>query len=140
MYIADVFSRGGRDLFADLEHLLDAVDRSHSTAIPSTTGLDVWANDDALQVTLDAPGLDPTSIDLSVLGDSLTVRANLAAPTDQRTWLRRERPTGAIARTVRLPYAVDNNQAKAQYRDGVLTVSLIRQAGSKPQRIVVQAA
>lgn len=140
MYLADVFPRSGRDLFADLERLL--TETEHSLATSSTTGLDLWANEDALQVALDAPGLDPASIDLSVLGDTLTIRAATSGTEadQQRSWLRRERPSGTFARSVHLPYAVDSERAEARYRDGVLTITLHRQAGSKPQRITVQAA
>jgi HSP20 family protein len=142
MYLSDVFSRSGRDLFSDLERLIDAVDSGHAaiTAGAATSGLDVWANDDALQVSLDAPGVDPASIDLSVLGDSLTIRGTALPVEGERSWLRRERSLATFARTVRLPYAVDADHAEARYANGVITVTLHRQAGSKPQRIAVKAA
>lgn len=138
MHLDPFFSRTHRDLFADLERLFEAVDRA-PLATSASQGLDVWANEDALQVVLDAPGLDPASIDCSVLGDTLTIRGQ-AVDAGGTGWLRRERPTGTLARTVRLPYAVDSDHAEARYRDGVLSITLHRQAGTKPQRIAVQAA
>jgi HSP20 family protein len=143
MFISDVFtSRGGRDLFADLERLIEAVDRGHAAVASSSasSNLDIWANDDALQVSLDAPGIDPASIDLTVLGDSLTIRGQALPSDGEREWLRRERAPATFARTVRLPYPVDAEHAEARYTDGVITATLHRQAGSKPQRISVQAA
>jgi HSP20 family protein len=147
MYLTDIFSRGGRDLFSDLERLIDAFDRSSASAFMSstaTTGLDLWANEDGLQVlqvTLDAPGLDPASIELAVLGDTLTIKAKAMDENDeQRTWLRKELSSGMFTRTVRLPYAVDAEHAEARYADGVISVTLQRQASSKPQRIAIKAA
>ena len=140
MHLTDHFSHGGRSLFTELERLIDAIDHATPSTATTAQGLDLWANDDALHVVLDAPGLDPASIDCSVLGDNLTIHGTASTTAAPTTVLRRERSSGTIARTVHLPYAVDGEHAEAHYRDGVLAITLHRRAGSKPQRIAVQAA
>jgi len=144
MYLAHALARPFAhqlyDPTTDMHRLFEALDYQYTSVTPSTNELDLYASDESLRLTIDAPGLDPASIDLSVLGDTLTIRATAAAAPTPRAWLRRERSANALTRTVHLPYAVDAEKAEARYRHGVISITLHRQAGSKPQRIAVQAA
>jgi HSP20 family protein len=128
--------------FSELERMLDRVGRlSAGRGRGETTPLNVWANDEALVVTADVPGLDPASIAISIVGDTLSVAGTrqLEQPKDA-AWHRRERGAYAVNRTIQLPFRVDPERTEAQVKDGVLTIALRRVESDKPRRIDVRAA
>lgn len=104
--------------------------------------LGVWANDDAVVVTADLPGVESDQVALHLADDILTVTATRSAPTlpAGATWVRHECQTGEIRRAVQLPYRVDPDQCEARLVNGVLTVALKRSASDRPRAIAVQAA
>lgn len=87
-----------------------------------------------------APGLDPASISVTAMGDQLTV-AGEKSPTGgevkQEDFHRNERAAGRFTRTISLPTAVDQDRAKAEYRDGILRITLPKAEEAKPKQIAV---
>lgn len=104
--------------------------------------LEVWVGEDGVMVHAPLPGITPDSLDISVLGQTVTLRGqrNPEPPAANEKFLRRERAVGTFSRSVQLPFRVDTAEVKAQYIDGVLTLTLPRSPEDKPQRINVQAA
>ncbi|MGQ0644997.1 MAG: Hsp20/alpha crystallin family protein [Elusimicrobiota bacterium] len=100
--------------------------------------LNVWADEDALEVTAELPGIDSKSLDVAVEGHTLTLRASRPVETPKESALsRRERPAGTFVRTLELPVRVDADKARASYKDGVLRVVFPRREADKPRRIAV---
>ncbi|HYE06465.1 MAG TPA: Hsp20/alpha crystallin family protein [Planctomycetota bacterium] len=135
----------GWDQFRDLERVLDefnrAVGRGRGFATGGDPAVNVWANDDAVVVTTELPGLDPASIAISVVGDTVTISGQ--RPDESRegaTWLRRERAPYEFSRSVSLPFAVDPDRAEARYAKGRLYLALRRPEEQKPKKIAVKAA
>ncbi|MDT8271740.1 MAG: Hsp20/alpha crystallin family protein [Desulfomonilia bacterium] len=92
-------------------------------------------------ITSEIPGIDPADLDLSVTGDTLTIKG-IRKPLvlgEGETWHRRERGYGNFFRTVQLPYTVDGNKIDAQYTQGVLRIVLPRAEADKPRKISVKA-
>jgi HSP20 family protein len=91
----------------------------------SPVPVDAYRRGDSFVVTLDLPGVDPNTIDLSVKKNVLTIKA-------ERSWQRvdgdeilmAERSQGAFARQLFLGEEVDRNGIKASYDEGVLTVRM----------------
>ena len=106
------------------------------------TPLSIWIGEDGGKISMPLPGVTADKIDISVLGDVVTLRGQRddTSRTDGTTYLRKERHSGAFHRQVQLPFRVDPQSVKASYIDGVLTVTLPRLAEDKAQRITVQAA
>ncbi len=102
--------------------------------------VNIWEEQDHFFVELEVPGLKPDNIDISVIGNELTVK--LQYP-DQKiegaTYHRRERPTGATARVVRLPAEVDASKVEASLEQGVLTIRLPKAEAARPKKIQVVA-
>lgn len=100
--------------------------------------------DDADNVYVEAllPGIDPAKIDMTILGDTLTLSGErqdeLEGSGNGRTWHRRERGTGKFLRSVELPVAIVTDKVKAEYRNGLLLVTLPKAAEAKPQKISVK--
>src|SRR4051812_35150120 len=80
--------------FSDVERMLDDLGRAYGRSRRlDGTALNVWANDEAVAVTAEVPGVDPGSIDLSIVGDTLTVAGKRevgAAEAKEANWHRRE--------------------------------------------------
>ena len=95
---------------------------------------------DALYVTALAPGLDPTAIQLTVQDNRLTIageKQRLAAEIQPEAFHRSERAAGKFVRTVPLPIDVEHEQVRADYKNGLLVVTLPKAEKAKPKQIPV---
>ena len=103
--------------------------------------INVWANEDGALVTAEVPGIDPDVLDISVVGDSLTISGKREpdALEEGAAYHRQERNHGAFARTFQLPFQVAADQVDAVYEKGVLNITLPRAAEDKPRKITVKA-
>jgi HSP20 family protein len=101
--------------------------------------LNVWGNADSVVVTAELPGLKVEDLDLNVVNNQLTMKGERKGdqPAEDAMCHRRERQTGSFVRTVRLPFAVENDKVTANYENGVLTVVMPRQEATKPKRIEI---
>jgi HSP20 family protein len=104
--------------------------------------LNVWGNSDRVVVMAELPGLDPNDLDVSVVNNQLTIKGERKSdqPAEDAVCHRRERDYGKFVRTVRLPFAVENDQVVAKYENGVLTITMPRQEATKPKRIEIKTA
>ncbi len=96
---------------------------------------DVYETADAFVIALDAPGLDREKMELDLDETHLTIRGERASDTD--TMRRNERPNGRFVRRFRVHAHVDRDNIKAVYQDGVLRVTLPRQAKPESQRVKI---
>lgn len=104
--------------------------------------LDVLEDDDNFHVTLNSPGVNKDDIQLSVLGDSLTIKGKKKAPAidKENRQIRCECRYGSFHRTVELPKSVQADAIKADYKDGILTITLPKAETVKPKKISVNVA
>jgi HSP20 family protein len=91
--------------------------------------VDVLETPDAYEIYGSVPGMAPEDVEISVLGDTMTIRGDrrsisLPEEGEGTHWLIRERHAGGFSRTITLPTAVRAEDASAEFRDGVLTVRL----------------
>jgi HSP20 family protein len=104
--------------------------------------LDVEERGDDYVVNAPIPGIKPEDVELSVLGETLHIRAERREERREdgegARWLLREQRYGAFERRVTLPSAVKTDQATAEFRDGVLTITLPKAEEAKERRIPVQ--
>lgn len=95
---------------------------------------------DHLYVEALLPGVDPDKVDMNVLGNTLSLsgeRLPADAGGNGRTWHRRERGTGKFLRTIELPVEIDPERVKAEYRNGLLCVTLPKAEAAKPKKISI---
>jgi HSP20 family protein len=88
------------------------------------------------------PGMTPADIDLTITGETLTIRGERKRVEGVKddSYRRQERPMGRWARTITLPDRVDSAQVGASFSDGILTVSLPKAEDAKSRHITVTAA
>jgi HSP20 family protein len=124
--------------FTDAVRLLDKV--AGQTGVPSGMPMDIQRLDDHFVATFDLPGVDPGSIDVTVEGNALTVRAERSTPHESGDWLTRERPRGTFGRRLLLGRDLDGERLTATYRDGVLAITIPVAARAKPRRVEISHA
>lgn len=139
--------------FGRLTDLRDEIDRlfeaplselAHTSQLLSgwTPALDVYEDKDNVYVRAELPGMKKEDIDLSLHAETLSIsgeRKSEETHKDAEVY-RSERFFGRFQRTVSLPTAVDANKVKAQYKDGILTVTLPKAEEAKPKHIDVNVS
>jgi HSP20 family protein len=102
--------------------------------------MDAYREGDQFLVHFDLPGIDPSTIDLTVERNVLTVRAERAWKRgDGQEIIVAERPQGAFTRQLFLGDALDADGIEATYQDGVLTVRVPVAEQAKPRKVEVTA-
>jgi HSP20 family protein len=93
-------------------------------------------------LTAQLPGVGPDEVDLSITGETLTVRGDRKRPegVSEESFRRQERQFGRWTRTVTLPDRVDGANVSATFANGVLTVTLPKAEESRPRQINVTPA
>jgi HSP20 family protein len=94
---------------------------------------------DNLYVEALAPGVDPKSLDLSVVQGRLTIHGEKPGleQVTAEAYHRNERAAGRFQRVIELPVAVDADRVKADYKDGLLLITLPKSEAAKPKQITV---
>lgn len=125
----------------EMDRILNAVGRPLSLrSVPRGTfpAINVYDQGQALVLTAEAPGMKIDDIELTVMGDSLTLKGERKVEeSEQERYYRRERPMGTFTRTVTLPTPVEMDSVKAEYRDGVLRVYMEKAEEAKAKKIKI---
>lgn len=109
---------------------------------PSYPALNVWSNEEGLLVTAEVPGVSPEDIEVNVIGDTLNL-SGARKPDELKEgarYHRQERGYGKFSRTLQLPFPVSVAKIEANFKNGVLSVSLPRAEEDKPRKIAVKSA
>lgn len=103
--------------------------------------INVTETDDQVRITAELPGVDEKDIDVRLVDDVLTIRAEAQTEHEekQQDYRVMERARGTFVRSLRLPFMADANQVQASFNNGVLTLTIPkpREARERVQRIEV---
>ncbi len=101
--------------------------------------INVGASNNQVDVYVFAAGLDPAGLDISLQQNLLTVAGErkVEMPEEAHVY-RKERFSGSFRRAITLPDDVDPDRVSANYRDGVLHISVQRREEVKPRQIEVK--
>jgi HSP20 family protein len=103
--------------------------------------VDVVENENELTLRLDLPGVDLQAIDIQLTGETLTLRGERRFERREgEGYVHMERPYGTFQRSFNLSVPVQPDGVRADYKDGVLTVTLPKQEAVKPRKIQIQTA
>ncbi len=124
------------DTFRDFDRFVQQV--TGTAARPAAMPFDAHRQGEKFVMQFDLPGVDPSSIDLSVEKNTLTVRAerHRVAGDDIET-LVRERMIGSFARRLTLGDSLDTERLEADYTNGVLTVIVPVAEKAKPRKVEI---
>ena len=108
------------------------------------TKSDVVETDNAIEVSIELPGMEMKDIEVTVNDDMLTVKGEkkIERQEEKKGYYLSERSYGAIYRTIPLPPGVDGEKAQASFKNGVLTIKLPQtpEAQAKVRKIAVKEA
>lgn len=101
--------------------------------------VDVSEDDTNVYVRASLPGYDKERISLEINDNVLTLRAEHAEEKEEKSekFYRRERRFGSVSRSITLPTEVRENDATAELKDGVLTITIPRVAEKMPKKISI---
>ena len=97
---------------------------------------DIYETEPEYTVAVDLPGIDRATLDISVDDNRLTIRGKRAGQDTTRH--RGECPKGKFLRTFSVPASIDQNDIKADYKDGVLQVHLPKRPERQAQRVEIK--
>jgi HSP20 family protein len=101
--------------------------------------VDVYEDEHGIQLKMEVPGIEEKDIDIRLENNLLTVRGErkLEQETKQENYHRVERSYGSFTRSFALPNTVNQEDVKASYSKGVLSIALGKRAEAKPKQIKV---
>ncbi len=109
-----------------------------SMGVAAFPPVNVGTTPEEIDVYLFAPGVDPTSLDISIQNNVLTVSGERRIIREEgASYYRKERFDGEFRRVLTLPEDVDPDRVDATYKDGVLHIRIERKESSKPRQIKV---
>lgn len=126
------------DPFRELDRLTQQV--LGTSARPAVMAMDAWRSGDEFVVEFDLPGVDPSTVELDVERNVLTVRAHRPVNEGTEEMIAAERPRGVFSRQLILGDNLDSERISAGYAGGVLTLRVPVAEKAKPRRIQVQTA
>jgi HSP20 family protein len=101
--------------------------------------VDIFQQDGSIVLKAEVPGMDPKDVEIRVENNVLTLRGErkLDNEVKKENYHRVERSYGTFTRSFTLPNLVDTEKIKADYRDGVLRVTLPTKEEAKPKQISI---
>jgi HSP20 family protein len=105
--------------------------------------VNVSEDKDKLYVEAMAPGVDPSSLNLTVVHNTVTISGEKKGAPDEvkpEAFHREERAHGKFVRTITLPVEIDDGKVNAEYKNGLLLITLPKSERAKPKQINVQVS
>jgi len=100
--------------------------------------MNVWEQGDHLFAEAELPGVLSENLDISVVGNELTIRGERHdIPQPTASYHFHERGVGAFERVIRLPVEIDATRVEAKLRDGLLLITLPKHETAKPHKVQI---
>jgi HSP20 family protein len=129
------------DPFRELDRLSQMLGGMSGGRGPHGMPMDLYRSGDHYVINVDLPGVDPGSIDVSVEGNTLTIRAERTLRAEgEAQWLAQERLPGSFMRQLSLDESLDVDAIHANYEHGVLSMTIPVSAQAQPRKIQVESA
>ena len=134
-----------KDLRDEIDRVFDSFFGRYP-AVPSEhegyfiPAIDVEETENEYIVKAELPGLSKEDIKISLRPDSITISGERKKEKEEKgkTYHRVEMLYGKFARTIQLPEEIQPDKAKAEYKNGILTVILPKSEKSKPKEIEIE--
>jgi HSP20 family protein len=142
--IMNQLEKFNRNLFLDFigdNSLADFIVKPlYSRYLPIRLSVDLIENSSAYIVTAELPGVNKEDIEVSVQGNTVTISCEIKNDSEEKKddrIVKSERYYGFVSRTLQLDLEVDSLKTEAQYKDGILTLTLPKLNDTKGQRITI---
>lgn len=107
-----------------------------------TPAVDIYETEHSLVLKSELPGIDPKDLEVRIEDGTLYLKGERKQERDvkEESYHRVERSYGSFTRTFSLPNSVDTDNVKAEYKDGVLTLTLAKREEAKPKTVKINVA
>jgi HSP20 family protein len=104
--------------------------------------VDIYETDHDLVINAELPGVDPKDVEVRVENNTLFIKGErkFEKETQEGNYHRVERSYGSFARSFTLPSSVSAENARAEYKDGILSLKLAKREEAKPKTIKIDVA
>lgn len=132
-----------RDFF-DFDRMFESMVGDESSMATDLIGtrMDLVENDKAFEIRMDLPGVKPDQVEVHVENNVLTIRGERSEEKEEgkkgEKYHRVERRFGSFSRSVVLPSGVADDEAVANFKDGVLKIVLPKNEKSKTRKIDIK--
>jgi HSP20 family protein len=99
--------------------------------------LDAYVTPEEIVVVANMPGVKPEEVEITIEGDTLTIRGERPRPLENVDYVMQERQFGKFQRTLNINIPVDANKAEARYENGLLMLAIPKAEAAKPKVIQV---
>jgi len=123
-----------RPVLSDLDYLRRHLDRALETPAATTPAMELENTHSALILRAELPGVNRDDIDIRLTANTVTLSGKRPQPQGKQ-WS--EFRYGEFRRSLRLPVAVHSDRAKAEFVDGILTLTLPKYVAQRPQVVKV---
>jgi HSP20 family protein len=107
-----------------------------------TPTVDLSENDKSITVRAELPGLEPGDVDIQLSGNVLTISGEKKESCEQKgeDYFHCERRFGSFRRSFELPSSADLDKVNAEFKNGVLNITVAKTAEAKPRKVSVKGA
>lgn len=121
----------------EMNQVFSTLDHPLSEEFPA---VNAWLGQEDIVIAAELPGVDPAKVDISVVGDTLTISGSRETEPvkEGESYHRQERRHGRFSRSLQLPFHVEAGKVEAKYDKGILQMTLPRAEADKPRKISVQ--
>ncbi len=144
----------GTDLFSDLSHINREMNRLFDSFLRGGVSddgsfgtfwnppVDIREREDAYLVEVELPGLTKDDVKITMENNVLMIKGEKSQESEEKrgSCHRTERVYGSFLRSFTLPSSVKNDKIEAQYKNGVLTITLPKVEEAKPKAIEVKVS
>ncbi len=99
--------------------------------------LDAYVTPGEIIIVANMPGVKPENVEITIEGDTLTIKGERPAPFENVDYVLQERTFGKFQRTLNINIPVDANKAEAKFENGLLTLTIPKAEAVKPKTISV---
>ena len=132
------------DTLLALQEAMDiAQNRGFSESATTSTGIyppvNIFEKKGDLVLVAELPGVKKKDLNIEVKGNTLRIAGERTIDYGKDiSYHRVERDSTKFDRTLKLPYNIESDKVKAEYKDGLLVISLSRAETDKPKQITIQ--
>jgi len=128
-----------------MDHLFDesVVRPQQAVASPADRALrlpiDAYSTESELVLVVPVPGAAPEDVEITIEGETLTIRGEIKPPLENVDYIFNERPYGPFIRSLSLNVPVEAEKAEATFDNGLLTLTIPKAESVKPKTIKIKS-
>ena len=137
-----LFNRNLPSLFETLERVTrEFEDFNTMSNLTTTPKINLHRGKDGVILTAKVPGVDPKDLDISIVGQTVTIKGNYKSEVDDEkaSFHRKEIKEGSFTRTLELPFKVEVDKVEAEFNAGILKINMPQADSDKPKKIAVKS-